>query len=112
MTILFEAFVREPKLADTIHGPEWVVLAEIKKYVEGRLMPLKGEIEKEEQERSDDAPCTFILFPDGGLRFVGYSEGLRVKMKSSFENHERDIQILWLRIDEKMRNILGGGDND
>lgn len=108
MVILFEAFVIDENLVKQLTVTDFALLAEIKKYIETRLMPLKERIDKEEQMASaNNPPATVIYFPSG-LRFVGYSEELTVKMKSCFDedNVKRDVELIWLKFDEKTKRIL------
>jgi hypothetical protein len=106
MVILFEAFVRDESLADRLPPESWVLLAEIKKYVEDRLRPLESSINQEEAREMEDKPCcTLIHFPKG-LVFHNYSLALREKMKSCFDNADRDIELIWLKFDEKTKSFF------
>ena len=109
MVIMFEPIVRNEKLADELPPESWVLLAEIRYYIETRLQPLKDKIDKEEQLAGEDGTlCTMVYFNPGGLRFCGYSQNLTTKMNNSFdkENLKRDIELIWLKFDKTIQSMF------
>lgn len=109
MIIMFEPIVRNEKLVDELPPESWVFLAEIRYYIETRLQPIKDKIDKEEElANEDDALCTMVYFNPGGLRFCGYSQDLTNKMNECFdeENLKRDIELIWLRFDERIKILF------
>lgn len=109
MVIMFEPLVRNEKLADQLPVESWVLLAEIRNYVETRLKLLENEIDQEENEADEDAAlCTMIYFKPSGIRFSGYSQELTNKMNSCFdkENLQRDIELIWLKFDNTIQSFF------
>ena len=106
---MFEPIVRNEKLAEELPPESWVLLSEIRYYIETRLQPLKDKIDKEEQLAGDDAAlCTMVYFTPSGIRHCGYSQDLTKKMKSCFDNDylHRDIELIWLKFDKKIQSMF------
>lgn len=109
MVIMFEPLVRNEKLSEELPRESWVLLAEIRYYIETRLNPLKDKIDKEEELAGEDGTlCTMVYFNPGGLRFFGYSQELTTKMNDSFdkENLQRDIELIWLKFDNAIKSMF------
>jgi len=107
MVIMFEPFIREIALVYQLPTDSWILLAEIKQYIEERLRPLEEEIDTEETEQADGMPCRIIVHFPKGIEFQGYEKQLVDKMKSRLENSKRDLQFLWFRFDHKAKSLLG-----
>jgi hypothetical protein len=107
MVIMFEPFIRQIALVYQLPNDSWILLAEIKQYIEERLRPLKDEIDAEEAEQADKSPCRIIVHFPRGIEFQGYEKQLLDKMKGCLEKSERDLQFLWFRFDDKAKSLLG-----
>ena len=106
MVILFEIFIKDENLMKTITPEEGIVLDDIYIYVEERLMPLKDEIEAEElNEIGCELMATIIHLPTG-LSFHNYSKKLRDKMEACFSNVDKDIYLLALKTEDKLKRLL------
>jgi hypothetical protein len=107
MTIMFEPLIRKEKLVYQLPPESWILLAEIKKYIEERLMPFKDEIDREEANGTEENPCGIIVHFPRGIEFRGYRQQLMNQIKGGFEKGERDVQLFWFRFDDHVKNLLG-----
>jgi hypothetical protein len=106
MIIRFEPFIRKSELVYQLPKESWIILAEIKDYIERQLRQIKDEIDEAEARQSEEA-CEIIVHFPKGLEFHGYQEPLLGRMKSSFDKGDKELQILWFRFDDKVKTILG-----
>jgi hypothetical protein len=106
MNILFEKLIRNPELIDQFTAEDEIFFNSIYDYVEGRLMPLKEQIEKEEQLETYENPICIIIFFPVGIKFNGYSKSLTSKMNHSFDNADNDIAAMYLKMSERLKQLL------
>jgi len=106
MIIRFEPFIRKSELVYQLPKESWILLAEIKDYIERQLRPIKDEIDEAEATQSEEQCKIIVHFPKG-LEFQGYQEPLLERMKSSFDKADKELQLLWFRFDDKVKTMLG-----
>jgi hypothetical protein len=111
MIIRFEPFIRKGNLVYELPFESWVLLVEIKEYIERRLSDLKEEIDREEANGPEENPCGIIVHFPKGIEFRGYQKQLSERMKKCFEKAERDIQFFWFRFDDRVRTLLEESDH-
>lgn len=104
MNIVWLMFQNDPTCFDDVSVEEKLVLDGIWDYVEGRLMPLKDEIEKEEAPDGEELKKGVIIgFPTKGIGCQGYSKPLQEKILSCFS--QDDITALYILINEKLEAL-------
>ena len=101
MNIVFQIYQDDPTCFDNITQEEKLMFDTIWSYVEGRLMPLKDEIEKEEaQDNEPKKKGVIIGFPTKGMGCQGYSKPLQKKILSCFD--QEGINAMWLTLKNKL----------
>ena len=113
MNIVFDLFLNNPGLVDEIQKAPALneCFQEMFSFVQGRLMPLEEEINKEESDEPEKLKGTIIFLessPEDPGRFIGfhgYSMELSDKMINSFV--ENDITF----IREKIKSLLNKNNN-
>ena len=104
MKITFENFLKNPALIQLMTPEEEIVVGVIYFYLEGRLMPLKDEIDREEL-LSKDAGTIIITPPDGlTFRFQNYSDDLVKKLETCIS--QDDIEFIMDKISRSLSSLL------
>lgn len=108
MRILFEALLKNPSFIDTMSMEHTIALNGMFDYIEGRLMPLRDEMEliEKEEDEGDPAKCSFVMihFPNPGITYKGYTQELRDKMQECFT--QIDVEPMWANIMQSVRTFL------
>jgi hypothetical protein len=89
MKIVFTQFESFPDSRANLPPKEKKMIDDTEKYIRGRLMPLKDDMDKEEASNNN---CLIrINMPHNTFDIVGYSPILRAKIESSYNDNDGDI---------------------
>ena len=97
MRIIFDVWIGAKDVVFSVE--EEILFTTIFDFVETRLMPLKEEMDNEEEAKGANPNiCVMIELAKKRISFLGYSASLIEKLKSSF--NENDEKILKLKFDD------------
>ena len=107
MNISFDLFNEHPELKKGLSTEEHVFYTEYLKFFERKLLPLREEIDKEENEDEDGARFTeiHVLHSEYGrpATFYGYSQSLKSRMIGMFSNN--DFEEFKLDLENRQRGF-------
>lgn len=104
MNILFDVLIANPNLPEEVTVEQNIVLDEMYSLVKERIQVLEEEIDKEETELPYKPKATIIYLRSKAIQPRGYSEQLCDKIIACFS--PTDIQLMMLRIENALKNLL------